>query len=76
MDKTWTGKEIKELRLKLDISQVELGKRISKELGLTKPKFYQQISRWETDSNKPSEIYCKALDKIASSKKTETNEAN
>lgn len=74
--KTWDGKAVKELRDKLNISQAELGKRISEVLELKKPKFAQQIVRWEKDINKPSEIYCKALDKIASSKKTETNEAN
>lgn len=62
--KIWTGKEIKKLREELGITQSELGKRISSVLGLNNPKFYQQISRWETDTNNPSEIYSKALDTI------------
>lgn len=63
--KIWDGKAIKELREKLNISQAELGKLISQKMGLSKSKFTQQISRWETDTNKPSEIYCKALDEIS-----------
>lgn len=63
--KTWDGQAIKELRDKLDISQAELGRRISEVLELKKPKFAQQIVRWEKDINKPSEIYVKALDEIS-----------
>jgi DNA-binding transcriptional regulator YiaG len=65
LNNNWDGKAIKKLRKRLGISQKEFGKRISEVLGLDKPKFAQQIVRWETEINKPSEIYIKALDIIS-----------
>ena len=59
-----TSQEIKELRLKLNLTQEGL----SKLLGIS----FQTINRWERDTFKPSPLAIQKLKKLAKSKKANT----